>query len=429
MIFSICLCSIFRCTPSYLFPNPLILSVTSYLNSFYFFFFLLSLFLLMAHSETSVRPDVSSPLVCKICLEKDDGQCRLISPCKCKGSIKYVHVECMASWRSALFHSGRDNDLYHCTLCKHRFSVRPRRPWMAVLNYRVMRILVTVLLLVFILIPAGTIMKAFIHISLLLSNYPGGLTSNSFSDLMLSLKATVFPTIIGHHMPSPQEEIFPSSQNTTFRVLFSPFPVCFPSSSSSSASSSSPHSHSLFHSSLLYYLLLPFSDDRVWRLILCKLEHFHLGFFLLGSVNNIWFTYKILNDMFDIVISGQDRAPAVGDEGGEENGPGPRMEGIARRLSRLLKGFLLTYCCSLVVLFWIHFNLFAFHVDTRYEAFNANGEYDSKQFVAELPLWTLRWVTLGVAVGDFAARGIYRWIGRITNCVDEEEVLSLSDSE
>lgn len=300
-------------------------------------------------------------------------------------------------------------------------------------------------------------MKAFIHFSVLLTNYPGGLThawqSNSLINLLFTssqtsiiasfssssasanaflqqqASKTVVKAAVTAAAATTSKAISPllsmsssattaaasaSAAATTFRVLYSPFPVCFLPPTNQTAI----ESHALFSSQLLYYFLFPFSDDRLWQLILCKLEHFHLGFFLLGSVNNIYFTYKILNDMFDIVLLGQDNNNNQQDDEQEEE---QRLDGITRRLSKLLKGFLLTYCCSLVILFWIHFNIFAFHVDSQYE-------YTSKQFVAELPLWTLRWVTLGVAVGDFAARGIYRWLSRLTNCVDQEDVLSLPEN-
>lgn len=256
-------------------------------------------------------------------------------------------------------------------------------------------------------------MKAFIHFSVLLSNYPGGLTqawaSSSLTRLLFtSSQTSILASLSSSHRIQP----ISNTNSASIRVLYSPFPVCI-------LPSSSNDSHALFSNQLLYYFLFPFSDERLWQLILCKLEHFHLGFFLLGSVNNIYFTYKILNDMFDIVLLGQDQQDNDDDVQEDEE---QRLNSITRRLSKLLKGFLLTYCCSLVILFWIHFNIFAFHVDSQYEYTT------SKQFVAELPLWTLRWVTLGIAVGDFAARGIYRWLTRITNCVDQEDVLSLPEN-
>ncbi|CAO3656426.1 unnamed protein product [Mucor fragilis] len=374
----------------------------------------------MKENDQAEHPSASMPpckiRMCKICLEKDQVN-HLISPCHCKGSIKYVHPHCMAGWRKALLHTGRESDLYHCQLCKHRLWVRQRRLWAALLHYKIFRVMVAASLLGLILIPAGSIMKAFIHFSVLLTNHPGGLTqawaSSSLTQLLFtSSQTSILASLSSSHHIQPLS----STNSASIRVLYSPFPVCILPSASSSSDS---NSHALFANQLLYYFLFPFSDERLWQLILCKLEHFHLGFFLLGSVNNIYFTYKILNDMFDIVLLGQDQQDNDDELQEDEE---QRLNSITRRLSKLLKGFLLTYCCSLVILFWIHFNIFAFHVDSQYEYTT------SKQFVAELPLWTLRWVTLGIAVADFAARGIYRWLTRITNCVDQEDVLSLPEN-
>ncbi|KAI8874885.1 hypothetical protein K501DRAFT_203770 [Backusella circina FSU 941] len=307
--------------------------------------------------------------VCKICLEKDFNS-NLISPCLCKGSIKYIHPHCLADWRKIII--AADGQADQCQLCKQPLTIKQRRVWAALLHYK------------------RSIMKTCIHFALLLTTHPGGITQSWHSLLHLFIQ-------------SIQSSIFASLSSTdysffagTFRVHYSPFPVCLRSINDT---------HSLFTSQWLYYTLFPFSDDRLWQLILCKLEHFHLGFFLLGSINNIWFTYKILNDMFDIVLFGQDHDHE-------------QITTQGNRLSKALKVILLAYCCSLVVLFWIHFNIFAFHVDSN---------YNSKQFVAELPLWTLRWVTLGVAVADFATRGIYRRLGQLTKSVDEEDVLSLPE--
>ncbi|KAI8371002.1 hypothetical protein BD560DRAFT_112353 [Blakeslea trispora] len=124
--------------------------------------------------------------VCKICLEKDHVH-SLISPCRCRGSIKYVHPHCMAGWRKALLQTGRENDLYHCQLCKHRLWVKQRYLWATLLRYKAFRATIAVVLLCLLLIPAGSIMKAFIHFSVLLTNYSGGITqawtSNQFFEL------------------------------------------------------------------------------------------------------------------------------------------------------------------------------------------------------------------------------------------------------
>ncbi|KAI9263255.1 hypothetical protein BDA99DRAFT_604919 [Phascolomyces articulosus] len=399
---------------------------------------------------------------CRICLEKDDKK-NLISPCKCKGSIKYVHAHCIASWRRSLAHNGRYKELYHCTLCQQQFQIRHRRRWAAILNYRAFRVLATAVILILFLIPAGTLMKTLIHLSVQLSNYPGGFhevwNTGSLMKVIISSAENSLRRSFLIFTDLQPDETFSSSFSTQRKVLYTPFPVCFRSPSNTD--------HSLVANTLLYYFLFPLADDRLWQFILCRLEHLHLGFFLLGSINNIWFTYKILNDMFDIVLAVQQQdqvdegvddgvmmAPVVQQqeheqEGGrEEDGNqehdimqaagavavavqnDQRIDNITRRLGKLVKGFLLTYCCSLVVLFWIHFNLFAFHIDAQGPEdptmvdHTEEEVYSSRQFVAEFPLWTFRWVTLGIAVGDFATRGIYGWLGRITICVDDEEVIS-----
>lgn len=241
-------------------------------------------------------------------------------------------------------------------------------------------------------------MKVFIHFSVSFLNYPGGITQIWNDHSFISL---LWHSIQSSIITSTSTSINNNSitNNYSIQVIYSPFPVC--------TSNVNNNSHALFSNQILYYLLFPFSDERLWQLILCRLEHFHLGFFLVGSVNNIIFTYKLLNDMFDIVIMGHHQE--------EEQRSGI----ISRRLSKLLKNFLLTYCCSLVILFWIHFNIFAFHDNSQ----------TTRQFVAELPLWILRWVTLGISVGDFATRGIYRWLSKIADCVDKQDVLSLPENK
>ncbi|KAI8981915.1 hypothetical protein BDF20DRAFT_863963 [Mycotypha africana] len=73
--------------------------------------------------------------VCRICLESDKVE-HLISPCHCKGSIKYVHPHCMAGWRKTLSETGRESDLYHCQLCKQRLYIKQKRLLMALLQFR-----------------------------------------------------------------------------------------------------------------------------------------------------------------------------------------------------------------------------------------------------------------------------------------------------
>ena len=57
---------------------------------------------------------------CRICLQEDSIE-NLISPCKCTGTQKYVHANCLSSWRRqfARMHVHR----VRCQICKSDYTV------------------------------------------------------------------------------------------------------------------------------------------------------------------------------------------------------------------------------------------------------------------------------------------------------------------
>jgi hypothetical protein len=57
-------------------------------------------------------------LQCRICFESEKGKNRLISPCKCSGSMKYVHEECLKLW---ILSSNMDVKSSSCELCRELF--------------------------------------------------------------------------------------------------------------------------------------------------------------------------------------------------------------------------------------------------------------------------------------------------------------------
>ncbi|CAG8589043.1 5427_t:CDS:1, partial [Diversispora eburnea] len=72
---------------------------------------------------------------CKICQEpelieeQEDGTIiyekgKLISPCKCKGSLQYVHLDCLNKWRTTNL---RPDASYQCEVCKYNYKFyRPK---------------------------------------------------------------------------------------------------------------------------------------------------------------------------------------------------------------------------------------------------------------------------------------------------------------
>jgi hypothetical protein len=57
---------------------------------------------------------------CRICLTEEKNTDDLIRPCKCNGSVKYIHRKCLDEWRSA----SADNDNFNrCQTCKFKYVI------------------------------------------------------------------------------------------------------------------------------------------------------------------------------------------------------------------------------------------------------------------------------------------------------------------
>uniref|UniRef100_A0A671MF00 Uncharacterized protein n=1 Tax=Sinocyclocheilus anshuiensis TaxID=1608454 RepID=A0A671MF00_9TELE len=52
--------------------------------------------------------------VCRICHCEGDEECLLITPCRCTGSLRFVHQGCLYQWI-------KSSDTRCCELCKYDF--------------------------------------------------------------------------------------------------------------------------------------------------------------------------------------------------------------------------------------------------------------------------------------------------------------------
>ncbi|CAG9332065.1 unnamed protein product [Blepharisma stoltei] len=80
-----------------------------------------------AESEISEKPKHEpEERTCRICLEPEAPENKLISPCKCAGSVKYVHEECLKTWLASL-----DEDIENgkCELCSTKFLMDYKIKW------------------------------------------------------------------------------------------------------------------------------------------------------------------------------------------------------------------------------------------------------------------------------------------------------------
>lgn len=62
--------------------------------------------------------DETKENVCRICRSGSEEGRPLFYPCKCSGSIKYIHEDCLLTWLS---HS----NVKFCELCKTPYSFQP----------------------------------------------------------------------------------------------------------------------------------------------------------------------------------------------------------------------------------------------------------------------------------------------------------------
>jgi hypothetical protein len=75
------------------------------------------------HSNSQDRPAEESSLklpICRICYDTEKENNLLIHPCRCTGSVKYVHEECLKTW---LLSTNEDLNNRACELCHTTFQM------------------------------------------------------------------------------------------------------------------------------------------------------------------------------------------------------------------------------------------------------------------------------------------------------------------
>ncbi|OMJ74899.1 hypothetical protein SteCoe_26070 [Stentor coeruleus] len=64
------------------------------------------------------KNDMLDDCTCRICMEPESKGNILIAPCKCSGTVKYIHEECLKTW---IISQEGDIDEGQCELCKTQF--------------------------------------------------------------------------------------------------------------------------------------------------------------------------------------------------------------------------------------------------------------------------------------------------------------------
>ena len=66
------------------------------------------------------RQKTLDELICRICFDGESENNLLIAPCKCTGSMRSVHEECLKKW---IISSEQDIKLAACDICKEKFQM------------------------------------------------------------------------------------------------------------------------------------------------------------------------------------------------------------------------------------------------------------------------------------------------------------------
>ncbi|KAJ3028295.1 UNVERIFIED_CONTAM: hypothetical protein HDU68_001975 [Siphonaria sp. JEL0065] len=81
---------------------------------------------------------------------------RLISPCQCKGSMKYVHLECLNMWRKK---TANNNSFFKCEQCNYSYHFE-RTKWALIFRNNLLITFLALTTFTLLVIFAGFLMKA-----------------------------------------------------------------------------------------------------------------------------------------------------------------------------------------------------------------------------------------------------------------------------
>jgi len=93
---------------------------------------------------------------CRICYEYNQQTDKLTNPCKCKGSIKYIHHKCLLKWIKI---SNKD----YCPQCHYKYKIKKNIPY-PLLKNNILKI--SSLILLFLIILSGLFFKKIFKLKL-----------------------------------------------------------------------------------------------------------------------------------------------------------------------------------------------------------------------------------------------------------------------
>ena len=65
--------------------------------------------------------DIEEP-ICRVCFDPSHNNDNLITPCKCSGGSRYIHVSCLKTWRFS--NNTQSEARSNCMECKYSYKTR-----------------------------------------------------------------------------------------------------------------------------------------------------------------------------------------------------------------------------------------------------------------------------------------------------------------
>lgn len=77
-------------------------------------------------SNNSSFDSIKEKFNCRICLQRKKENAKLITPCLCKGTMKYVHNLCLKKWIEGnnIKIDLNTKDDAHCEICKAKYRIK-----------------------------------------------------------------------------------------------------------------------------------------------------------------------------------------------------------------------------------------------------------------------------------------------------------------
>ena len=95
---------------------------------------------------------------CRLCFDAEETLATglLFSPCKCAGSMRYIHVSCLNTWR---MRSQKESSYFECDQCRYKYNI-VRTQWAGVVLHPHLAVAVAVVVLVLSTLLVGNLVHS-----------------------------------------------------------------------------------------------------------------------------------------------------------------------------------------------------------------------------------------------------------------------------